>query len=122
MNGAKTGPGFRQSAMRQFGFLALCLLVLLVFLFRDGFPHDHTVFSNGGPLSRISSENTRMPSGFCGWWEDLNWLGGAGPSASPDVSATVATISGPLLYSKIFAPFTLLFVGLSAWFCFRQWR
>ena len=30
--------------------------------------------------------------------------------------------SGPLIFSKIYAPFALLFLGLSAWLCFRQWK
>ena len=122
MNETKTGATVRKSARRQFTFLALCLLVLLGFLFRDGFPHDRTVFSNDGPLSAISARSTDMPSGFFGFWQDLNWLGGAGPSASPGISATLATVVGKLLYSKLFAPFALFVVGLSAWFCFRQWR
>src|ERR1043166_5189080 len=122
MNETKTGATVRKSARRQFTFLAVCLLVLLGFLFRDGFPHDRTVCSNDGPLGRISSENTKMPAGFFGWWDDLNWLGGAGPSASPDISATFATVVGKLAYSKLSDPFVIFFVGLSAWFCFRQWR
>src|ERR1043165_9011055 len=103
MNGAKAATTGGQSARRQFAFVALCLVVLLGFLFRDGFPHDRTVFSNDGPLSAISARSRDMPSGFFGFWQDLNWLGGAGPSASPGISATLATVVGKLLYSKVFA-------------------
>jgi hypothetical protein len=122
MNQSKGGTGVQLSAMRQFGWVALCLVGLLGFLFRDGLLPGRTVFSNDGPLGAISSQATSLPSGFLGYWQDLNWLGGAGPSASPTVSNTLALVSRPLIFSKIFAPFALLFLGLSAWYCFRQWK
>ena len=101
----------------------MCLLVLLGFLFRDAlFMPDRTVFSNDGPLGVISSHCTRLPGGFFGYWQDLNWLGGVGPSAPPDVSQLLAGVCGPLNFSKIYAPFALFFLGLSAWLCFRQWK
>lgn len=123
MNQSKTGPGRRHLAMRQFGFVVICLLVLLGFLFRDGLLPGRTVFSNDGPLGAISSRCASFTEGgFYGYWQDLNWLGGSGPSASPSVSNTLALGSGPLIFSKIFAPFALLFLGLSAWLCFKQWK
>ena len=122
MSLSKSGPGVRSSAARQFGWIALCLVALLGFLFRDGLLPGRTVFSNDGPLGAISSKCARLPAGFFGYWQDLNWLGGTGPSASPNFSNTLALVSGPLIFSKIFAPFALLFLGLSAWLCFRQWK
>jgi hypothetical protein len=108
--------------VRQFGLVALCLLIVLGFLFRDGLRPGRTVFSNDGPLGAISAKCAAMPSSYHGYWQDLNWLGGAGPSASPDVSMTLGLVAGPLIFSKIYAPFALLFLGLSAWLCFRQWK
>jgi hypothetical protein len=122
MNQSKGGPGVQPSAMRQFGWMALFLVLLLGFLFRDGLLPGRTVFSNDGPLGAISSQATRLPSGFFGYWQDLNWLGLAGPSAPPDFTQFLAWICRPLIFSKIFAPFALLFLGLSAWLCFRQWK
>jgi hypothetical protein len=121
MNQSKTGPGGRL-ALRPFGFIALCLLLLLGFLFWDGLRPGRTVFSNDGPLGAISAKCGRPPEVFFGFWQDLNWLGGVAPSPSPTVSAVPAVVGGPLLFSKIYAPFALLFLGLSAWFCFRQWK
>ncbi len=121
MNKSKPAAGLRRAAMSQFGLAALCLLVILGFLFRDGLVPGRTVFSNDGPLGVLMSQCTRLPSGFFGYWQDLNWLGKAGPSAPPDVTQALALVSGPLLFSKIYAPFALLFLGLSAWLCFRQW-
>jgi hypothetical protein len=122
MNQSKSGPEVQPSAIRQFVWVALCLVVLLGFLFWEGLRPGRTVFSNDGPLGAISSQCTRLPAGFFGYWQDLNWLGAAGPSASPTVSNTLALVSRPLIFSKIFAPVVLLFLGLSAWFCFRQWK
>jgi hypothetical protein len=122
MNQSKSGPGVQSAAMRQFAFAGLCLLVLLAFLFRDGLLPGRTVFSNDGPLGAMSARCGDLPEGFFGFWNDLNWLGAAGTSASPTVSTVLALVCGKLIYSKIYAPFALLFLGLSAWLCFRQWK
>ena len=122
MNQSKSGPGAQSSALRQFGWVALCLVVLLGFLFRDGFLPGRTVFSNDGPLGAISAKCARLPDGFFGYWQDLNWIGNTGPSASPAITQGLSLALGPLLFSKIYAPFALLFLGLSAWLCFRQWK
>jgi hypothetical protein len=108
--------------MSQFLWVVLGLVLLLGFLFRDGLLPGRTVFSNDGPLGVLSSQATSLPSGFRGYWQDLNWLGAAGPSAPPDTTQCLALVSGPLLFSKLYAPFALLFLGLSAWLCFRQWK
>ena len=122
MNQSKSGPVVQPSATRQFGFLALCLLVILGALFWDGLRPGHTVFSNDGPLGAISAACGRLPGGFFAYWQDLNWLGGTRPSAPPDVSLSLDLVLRPLIFSKVYAPFALLFLGLSAWLCFRQWR
>ncbi len=63
MSQSKSGPGGRSSAMRQFGWIALCLVLMLGFLFRDGLVPGRTVFSNDGPLGAISSKCASMPAG-----------------------------------------------------------
>jgi len=122
MNQPKTAPDPLRPALRQFGLILLCLLLCLGYLFRDGWRPGRTVFSNDGPLGAISAECAAAPGGFFGYWQDLNWLGGTGPSASPNITNTLAYLCGALLVSKIYAPFALLFLGLSAWLCFRQWK
>jgi len=122
MNQSKSGSAAPRSVWRQFAWVALCLVVLLGFLFRNGLLPGHTVFSNDGPLGAISSKCARLPEGFFGYWQDLNWLGGPGPSAAPSITQGLSLVLGPLLFSKIYAPFALLFLGLSAWLCFRQWK
>ncbi|MCX6928823.1 MAG: hypothetical protein NT154_37265, partial [Verrucomicrobia bacterium] len=122
MNQSTSGQGVRSSAMRQFGFIFVCLLVLLGFLFRNGLPYGRTVFANDGPLGLISAKCNSGAQGFLGGWQDLNWLGGTYPSATPTITAGLSLAAGALLWSKIYTPFTLLFLGLSAWMCFRQWK
>jgi len=122
MTHLKSGQTVRPSGIRQFGFMALCLAALVCFLFREAFLPDYTVFSNDGPLGAISSKAGQVPGTLFGLWQDLNWLGGAGPSAVPSLSLALGVIFGPLGVSKIFAPFAIFFVGMCAWFCFRQWK
>ena len=122
MNQSQTGAKASSAALRQLGWVTLCLVVLLGFLFRDGLLPGRTVFSNDGSLGAISSRCGDLPAGFFGFWQDLNWIGSAGPSAAPDISSTLSLVVGKLIFSKIYAPFALLFLGLSAWLCFRQWR
>jgi hypothetical protein len=122
MNQSKTGQARQTHAMRQFGWIALCLVVLLGLLFWDGLLPGRTVFSNDGPLGQMMAHCGDLPSDFTGFWHDLNWLGAAGPSAAPTISNTLSVICGKVIFSKIYPLFSLLFLGLSAWFCFRQWK
>jgi len=122
MNQSKSGQGGQASTGRQFGWVALCLVVLLGLFFWDGLLPGRTVFSNDGPLGAMSARCGDLPEDFAGFWQDLNWLGAAGPSATPTLSNLLALVCGKLIFSKIYAPFSLLFLGLSAWLCFRQWK
>ncbi len=122
MNQSKTGGGTSWNAARQFILVLLCLLTILGFLFWNGIKPGHVVFSNDGPLGAMSAHCGDLPGVFLGFWNDMNWLGLPGPSATPDVSQFVHTLSGHVIFAKIYAPFALLFLGLSAWLCFRQWK
>jgi hypothetical protein len=122
MNQLKSGQQGYPSAMRQLGWVAFCLVLLLGFLFWEGLLPGHTVFSNDGPLGQMMAQCGDLPSDFMGFWHDLNWLGAAGPSAAPTISNTLSLVCGKVIFSKIYAPFSLLFLGLSAWLCFRQWK
>ena len=122
MNQSTSGPGGSSPARRQFGFIFLGLLVLLGFFFRDGLPYGRTVFANDGPLGLISAKFATGAQGFLGSWQDLNWLGATYPSATPTITAGLSLATGTLLWSKTYAPFVLLFLWLSAWICFRQWK
>src|SRR6267378_3950256 len=117
-----SGRPSRNPSLSQFGLMALWLLLLLGFLFREVFRPGYTLASNDGPLGVVRAAWTRFPDSMFGFWQDLNWLGGPYPSALPGLTQVLNLISGPVLFSKIYTPSAMLFVGLSAWFCFRQLR
>lgn len=100
----------------------LLLTGVLVALFGRALHPDYTVFSNDGPLGAISARFIAAPASFAGMWQDLNWVGTHGGALPPNISGLLFWVLGPLGFSKIYAPFSLLFVGLSAWFCLRQFR
>jgi hypothetical protein len=80
------------------------------------------VFSNDGPYGGMVAEHNRVPAILTGYWEDLNWLGFQNPSPSPTISCALRLVTSPLVFSKVFPAFSLLVLGLCAWFCFHQWK
>ncbi len=122
MDQSKTGSRFGFPPVAQFAVILLFLVAILGALFWKGIRPDHVVFSNDGPLGVISSVCSRLPDGFTGNWQNQNWVGIPGASATPDISAMLAWMAGPLIFAKIYPAFALLFLGLSAWLCFRQWK
>src|SRR6266536_1551214 len=114
---------------RDFLVLVLCLVAVLSILFHKSFEPEQIVFSNDGPLGPNRAQAEYALSHFRGYWQNLNWLGLEYPGFFCDVSsflmASLNTVSpdfGPVLFAKIFAPFGVFLLGLSAWFLFRQLR
>jgi hypothetical protein len=99
--------------------LALLLAVLYV-LFAKSFQPDQILFSSDGPLGNNAAAYSALPEAFSGMWLDLNWVGGPGGSAFPSATYLLLWILGPLYFAKFYAPLSLLFLGLAAWVCFRQ--
>ena len=94
----------------------------LVILFARSLQPYQVLFANDGPLGFLAAEENRLPARFSGAWYNLAWLGDGAPAAAPTVSVALRMILSPVLYLKIYAPFTLLCVGFSAWLFFRQLR
>lgn len=105
-----------------FFWTTLALCVLLTILFWKGLVPGRTILSNDAPLGAISAAAAELPSGFAAYWHDLNWLGVAGPSAPPDVSQLLGMLLGKQTFSKVFAPISVLFLGMCAFACFRMWH
>ncbi|MDA7620567.1 YfhO family protein [Verrucomicrobia bacterium] len=103
---------------------AIILLSLpLLILFRHGFVPEMVLFSNDGPLGVISASAGALPGAFFGYWHDLNWVGMENPSALPDFSMALGLLTqNPIIYSKIYAPVALLFLGFSAWMMGRSMK
>lgn len=99
----------------------LVLIVPLLVLFSPSLRPELVLFSNDGPLGIISSEAGSLPGAFTGYWDDLNWIGKENPSALPDFSMLLGLIvNSSVLYSKVYAPVSLLFLGVAGWFLFRS--
>jgi hypothetical protein len=95
-------------------------VAVLLLLFYRSFSPDLTVFSNDGPLGAISARSGAIPEAFSGVWSDLNWLGSHGISAAPNITDVLVWITGPVLFSKVYAPVALFLLGICTWFFFRQ--
>jgi len=107
---------------RPFLLLLVLLLVILGFIFRGSFLGNNVVFSNDGPLGAMLADQNRLPATWTGLWVDLSWLGSEWVTPAPDVSFIYLFLTGPVLYCRTFAAFSLLFAAVGAYFCFRQTR
>ena len=100
-------------------FLGLTFLVLLLLFLRGWLP-GWVVFSNDGPLGFQNSAFIDPANSFASAWLDTSWVGFNVGARIPNISTALAWLLGPVLYSKFYAPFSLVLVGLGAWFLFRQ--
>jgi len=100
----------------------IALALILAFLFRASFKPGQTLFSNDGPLAALQAEPLKLPDGFTGVWQDLNWVGTHGGSYVPSVTSLLVWILKPTLFSKFYGPLTLLFFGISVFVFLRQLR
>ena len=121
MNASTSAPA-AQTNRRGFVIIFACLAGALGILFFKSFLPGQVLYSNDGPLGAISTQAGKLPSGFLGVWQDLNWFGAESIAAPPDFSLLVATLIGPVGYAKFFAAISLFVLGLGAWFFFRQLR
>lgn len=120
INSSSDGSSF----FRKPGFWAtfILLAVLLFGLFRQGFAPGYVVFSNDGPLGVVQSQADIATSNFLGYWTDLNWVGSRQPGAMPNITHTIymLTAHSPVWFSRLYAPVSLLILGLCSWFFFRR--
>jgi hypothetical protein len=119
---ASNSASATQTNHRGFVIIFACLAGALGILFFKSFLPGQVLYSNDGPLGAISTQAGKLPGGFLGVWQDLNWIGAESIAAPPDFSLLVATLIGPVGYAKFFAAISLFILGLGAWFFFRQLR
>ena len=110
------------SACARGWVIAVLLTLLLGGLFWQGLLPGRVVFSNDGPLGGMVAEQNQAAKTVTGLWQDLNWFGGPAPAPAPSVSLLLRLVTGPVIFSKLYAPFSLLFVGWAAWVWARQMR
>lgn len=82
----------------------------------------HVLFSNDGPLGELMARCHHLPDRFLGCWADLNSVGFNSSAAPPGINFTLQWLLGPIVFSKIYAPLSLLILGLGAWCFFRELR
>ena len=105
---------------RDFWIVLACLAAVLSVLFYRSFEPGIVVFSNDGPLGAAQAQAASAWANFTGYWQDLNWLGGRAVGGFLTFGNLFFALLGPVLFCKFIAPVSLLLLGLSAWFCFRQ--
>jgi hypothetical protein len=105
-----------------FGAFLTILLVVFLALFFPVLEPSNVLFSNDGPLGAANAACFRPPSSFLGIWYDLTSIGTAAGSYPLSLTGILFWVLGPLYYSKVYAPLTLIFLGTSAWFFFRKLR
>jgi hypothetical protein len=119
MNGGQSTP--KQN--KQSGLLLVLLIVLggaLAVLCHEGFLPHRVHWANDMPLGAMMDSSDRLPGTFAGHWSNLLYIGGPVPSSSPSVCTVLQMIFPPEIYLKIFLPLSMLFLGIGAWFFFRQ--
>ena len=110
-------PSLRSGGLASFVGI---LCVILGCLFLRSFAPAWVVFANDGPLGAMMAERGRLPENFMGSWSDLNGYGSRDPGALPNLTGGLLWVLGPLGFAKFYAPITLLFLGICAWFLCRQ--
>ena len=114
-----------QSAAKQNkrkGSLLVLLIALggaLAALCHQGFLPHQVLWANDVPLGAMLDPSNRLPGTFAGHWGTLYWIGLPAPSSSPSFSTLLQLIFPPEIYLKIFAPLTMLILGVGAWLFFR---
>ena len=96
------------------------LAILLAALFAKSFQPGQVLFVNDTTLGQMKTAANHLPSAFAGKWYDGTWVGTEGPSTPLSLSSLLAWIFPAEFYLKVYAPFTLFFLGVSAWIFFRQ--
>ncbi|MGA2748615.1 MAG: hypothetical protein ABSG59_07550 [Verrucomicrobiota bacterium] len=119
MNGVQSGPKQRQRRGQLLLLLALLGGTLSVLCYQGYLPYE-VFFANDSALGAMKESSARLPGAFTGYWGDFWWIGGATPSASPSFTTLLLTLLPPEQFLKVFVPVTVLFLGFSAWFFFRQ--
>ena len=114
-------PKFNLAVKSQWSWWWLVILAAtLMLLFWRSFLPDYVHFSNDGPLGSQHTNWLRLPSSMFGMWDDLNDVGFSIGSFTPNVTALIEFMLGPVGYAKFLAPVALFMVGCGAWIFFRS--
>ncbi|MEW6304518.1 MAG: hypothetical protein AB1705_13655 [Verrucomicrobiota bacterium] len=96
------------------------LAIVLVALFSKSFQASQALFANDGPLGQNMAEYGRLPGAFAGMWNDLYWVGNWHGTAVPNLTCFLLWFLKPVGFAKYIVPVSLLLLGVTSWFFFRQ--
>lgn len=99
---------------------SLFLVLILGYLFNGSLQANNVLFANDGPLGPLKSDSLKIPDAHQGMWADLNWLGSNGGFSPACITYGLLWLLGPIGFAKLYAPITLLLLGLSAWAFLRS--
>jgi hypothetical protein len=100
--------------------MAAILALLLAGLFHRSFQRGEILFVNDSTYGQLKAPPNHLPQAFVGEWHPGGWVGMEGPAVSPNLSALLSWVFPPEIFLKLYAPFTLFFLGFSAWVFLRQ--
>lgn len=89
-------------------------------LFSQSFQPDQILFVNDTTFGQMKAAPNHLPGAFTGKWGWGGWVGMEGVAAAPTISAILTMLLSPEIFLRIYAPFSLFFVGFCAWVFFRQ--
>jgi hypothetical protein len=96
------------------------LLVVVAYLFRAALSPETVLFANDGPLGVLVSASLKMPDAYGGMWNDLTWLGAPGGNGAIGFTYLLLWALGPVGFAKFYVPFSLVILGLCAFYFFRK--
>lgn len=117
-------PPTRMSNAKSFLICLALLVAVLSVLFRANFNPDQVSFSNDAPVGAVNASARAVPGVLTGVWMDLNWVGGPEPTPALNLSMLIRLVAktAGVILNRIYAPASLLIVGLCAWILFWQLR
>ena len=108
------------SPRRPLLLLLLLLGVVLSGLFYKLALPDYVLFNNDAPLGALQAQAAEAWHDISSFWGGLNWLGMGGPGGFLKLGHLLRASLGPAYFLKLMAPISLLILGLSSGYYFRQ--
>ena len=120
-NGNESG-----TKQRRFNGSVLLLFLLLggtlAVLCRQGFRPYEVFWANDIPLGPLMASSSKLPGAIFACWCDFFWIGGPNVAYPPNLSNFCMALLSPPHDLKFYAPGSMLFLGFTVWFFFRQLR
>ena len=117
-----TGGHNKKWVSQPWFWLVVLLGGSLLVLFHQSFESGQIPFVNDVTVGQMKAIPNQLPEAFKGIWRNGAWIGLSGVPVDPTISALLKMIFSPEIFLRLYAPFSLFFIGFSAWLFFRQLR